>query len=46
LRGKREEALADTFVRHDIDYLSVGTEGRYERALFDLFTRRKRKISR
>ena len=46
LRGKREKALADTFIRNNIDYLSVGTEGRYERALFDLFTRRKRKFSR
>ena len=46
LRGKREKALADTFIRNNIDYLSVGTEDRYERALFDLFTRRKRKFSR
>jgi uncharacterized protein (DUF58 family) len=45
-RVGREKALADTFTRNRIDYLSVGTEDHYERALFNLFARRRRKFSR
>lgn len=45
-RVGREKALADTFTRNRIDYLSVGTEDHYERALFNLFARRRKKFSR
>lgn len=46
IRGEKNRRLKELFRRYGIDFLAIRTDQDYEKPLFDLFLKRKKKIAR